>query len=153
AAEAAGPDVDRAAESWSDVIAQYPDALAPRRELARVYRDAERWKPLVEVLKEAEERAARAPTDKGELLREMAEVYKGPLRNEQQAISLLNDAIAADPDNLAVYDELAAYYESKKRWPDLVSTLGKKAERLPELGARVELYLGIANLRSDEHTS
>lgn len=150
-AEADGP--DKAAEAWSSVVAQYPTALAPRRELVRIYRGAEQWRQLADALKEAQEHAVMSTADKVDLLREMAELYRGPLRSEQQAVGALNEILDIDPRNLQTYDELAAYYEGKKRWPDLVNTLGRKAEQLTDLSARVELYLGIANLYIDRFSN
>src|SRR5262249_50059393 len=44
------------------------------------------------------------------------------------------------------YDRLAALYETKKRWPDLVKILGEKAERTLDSYQKVAIYLQIANL-------
>src|SRR5690606_6189002 len=112
AAEAGGP--DKAIEAWRGVIAQDPSKLAPRRELARVLREAEKWRPLVDALKD-EEKAARSKAARVEVLRELADVYREHLRNEQQAVTALGRVLEVDPGCLEIYDELAAYYESKKR--------------------------------------
>lgn len=151
AAEAEG--ADKAVEAWQAVVAQDPSKRAPRRELARVLREAERWRPLLDALKDEEQNAAHADAHKVEVLREIAEIYRDALRNEQQSITALNQILTIDPSNLDVYDELAAYYESKKRWPDLVNTLGKKADNLPDVGDRVALYLEIANLYIDRFSN
>jgi tetratricopeptide (TPR) repeat protein len=44
------------------------------------------------------------------------------------------------------YDALAAIYESKKRWPDLVKLLSDRAEKLAHGDDKAALYLQIANL-------
>ena len=44
------------------------------------------------------------------------------------------------------YDKLAALYENKKRWPDLVKVLGEKADRTVDGNGKVAIYLQIANL-------
>jgi tetratricopeptide (TPR) repeat protein len=144
AAEADGP--DKAAEAWRAVIARDPSRRAPWRELARVLRAAEKWRPLSDALKDEEQQAARSRTAKSEVLRELAAIYRDNLRNEQQAIATLTRIVEVDPKRLEVYDELAAFYDSKKRWPDLVATLTKKAENLPDPDDQVALYLQIANL-------
>ncbi|MCG8418317.1 MAG: tetratricopeptide repeat protein [Proteobacteria bacterium] len=136
---------DKGVEGWRKLIAEHADKVAPRRELARVYRASSKWKPLVDTLKEAEQ-VSSSVSEKIEFLREIAEVYRGQLRNEQQAVAALNQIIAVAPGRMDTYDELVAYYESKKRWPDLVATLNKKAEALADPRAKVEVYLGIANL-------
>ncbi|HWN70241.1 MAG TPA: tetratricopeptide repeat protein, partial [Haliangium sp.] len=144
AAEADGP--DKAADAWRAVIARDPSKQAPWRELARVLRAAEKWRPLSDALKDEEQQAARSPRAKGEVLRELADIYRDQLRNEQQAIATLTRIVEVNPRRLEVYDELAAFYDSKKRWPDLVATLSKKAENLPDPTEQVALYLQIANL-------
>ena len=49
--------VEKGIDAWKKIVAAAPSAWEPRRELARVYRRAERWKACVEVLKEAVEKA------------------------------------------------------------------------------------------------
>ena len=136
---------DDSVDAWRKVIAEHPEAVAPRRELARVHRDSEKWKPLVDALKDAEQVATR-PSDKIEFLYEIAEVYRGRLRNEQQAVGALNQIVDIDPQKMEIYDELVTYYESKKRWPDMVATLKKKGEALEDHDAKVQVFMGIANL-------
>ncbi len=143
AAEADGP--DKAVEAWRGVIARDPRKSAPWRELARVLRQGEKWRPLADVLKE-EEQAVQRRAAKVEALRELADLYREQLRNEQQVMTTLARIVEVDPKRLEVYDELAANYESKKRWPDLVATLTRKAENLPDPVDQVALYLQIANL-------
>jgi golgin subfamily B member 1 len=142
--ESQGP--DKAVEAWRAVIADTPDVRAPRRELARVLREAERWTALAEALKDEEQKAAKGPADKTQVLRELVSVYREKLRQDMMAVNTLAQILQHDPKNLEVIDELAAQYESMKRWPDLVSTLAKKAEALDDHGEKVALHLRIANL-------
>ncbi|GAB4564002.1 MAG: hypothetical protein Tsb0020_13700 [Haliangiales bacterium] len=151
ASEADGP--DGAINAWREVVASAPDKRAPRRELARVLREAGKWRPLVDALKEEEQQAALHPVHKVEVLRELAAVYQDELRNEQQAVTALSQITEVAPGELDVYDQLAAHYESKKRWPDLVNTLSKKAENLPDKDDQVALYLEIAKLYIDRFSN
>jgi hypothetical protein len=50
--------VEKGIDAWKKVVAGAPTSWPPRRELARVYKKAERWKACVEVLKEGVERPA-----------------------------------------------------------------------------------------------
>ena len=45
ALEAERQSLDRGIDAWKRVVATAPTVWAPRRELARVYKQAERWKP------------------------------------------------------------------------------------------------------------
>jgi len=76
---------------------------------------------------------------------ELAEVY-GKLNNDNKVIAALTQAVAHDPSQTVAYDRLAAIYEAKKRWPDLVKVLGEKAERAGSDADKVGIYLQIANL-------
>jgi pyruvate dehydrogenase complex dehydrogenase (E1) component len=51
AAEAEKISVEKGIDAWKKVVAAAPQAWAPRRELARVYKKAERWNAFIEVMK------------------------------------------------------------------------------------------------------
>src|SRR5262249_12724704 len=72
AAESQG--VEKGIDGWRKVVQAAPDKRRPRRELGRLYRKAERWNALIEVLKEEAERTSG--DDKVAVLFEMVEVYK-----------------------------------------------------------------------------
>ncbi len=135
---------DKGAGAWKAVVQAHPAKLAPRRELARVLRASGAWQQLVEALKEEEAKAAQTPEEKALALRELAEAY-GKLNNENQVISALQASLQQMPD-ASTYEQLAAIYEGKKRWPDLVKVLTDKAERYAEGDDKAEVYLTIANL-------
>ena len=143
AAEAAGP--DRAVEAWRKVIQQHPQLRTPRRELARVLRGAEKWGPLVEALKDEEQKVQGSPDEQIAVLRELADAYRH-LRNELTAVNVLGQILKINPADIAALDQLIQLYENMKRWPDLVATLGKKAPLVEDPRERVQLYLSIANL-------
>jgi tetratricopeptide (TPR) repeat protein len=92
-----------------------------------------------------EAKAATSGADKASVLLELAEAYQ-KLNNDNQMISALNGAVQQDPSRLEIYDRLAALYESKKRWPDLVKVLSEKAERSSTQDEKVTIYLQVANL-------
>lgn len=150
---AEGEGTDRAVEAWRKVIASAPDMLTPRRHLARVLRDAERWNALVEALKEEEAKAAKAPEEKLAILREMVDVYRDHLNLPLMVVNTLSQMADIDESNTAVLDELAAQYEGMKRWPDLVATLNRKAPHVHDDRQRVQIYLQIANLYIDKFSN
>ncbi|MEZ4362322.1 MAG: tetratricopeptide repeat protein [Kofleriaceae bacterium] len=145
AARAAERGADRGVAAWREVIAKHPSHSAPRRELARVLREAESWQPLVDALKDEEHRAAQDGADKALVFRELAEAYL-QLGNENQAISALQQSLSHDGDQLELYDQLASIFESRKRWPDLVKALTEKADRSPNASTKSAIFLQIANL-------
>jgi len=143
---------DRGALAWKDVVAKHPQARQPRRELARVLRQAQSWAQLADALKDEEAKLATSGADKADVLLELAEAY-GKLNNDNQVMTALSSALSQDPSRLDTYDRLCVLYEAKKRWPDLVKVLLEKAERVPlETGAageppgKIAIYLQVANL-------
>ncbi len=144
-ARAAESSPDKGVAAWKDVVAKNPTAQAPRRELARVLRDNSAWAQLADALKDEEAKAATSGADKAAVLVELAEAY-GKLNNDNQVMLALTQALAQDPSRLEVYDRLAALYEAKKRWPDLVKVLSEKADRSDRKDAKVTIYLQVANL-------
>src|SRR5215470_17437167 len=143
-AESGGP--DRAIDAWKKAVNADPSKRAPRRDLARVLRKAERWNALVEALKDEEAKAARTPDEKVAVLWELVDIYRDRLRLDVMVAGTLAAILAQQPENLAVLDQLAAQYEQMKRWPDLVSTLAKKAQRLTVREEKIALHLRVANL-------
>ncbi|HKE19803.1 MAG TPA: tetratricopeptide repeat protein, partial [Kofleriaceae bacterium] len=143
AAEADGP--DRAIQTWRQVVHQHPALRTPRRELARVLRQAEKWGPLVEALKDEEHRLSSTPDEQVAVLHELADAY-GNLRNDLTAVNTLGQILKIDPGNVAALDQLIALYERMKRWPDLVAVLGKRAPLYDDPAQRVAVYLRVANL-------
>ncbi|HPH66136.1 MAG TPA: hypothetical protein PLF40_10345, partial [Kofleriaceae bacterium] len=136
---------DKGIGAWKEVIAKHPTQRGPRRELARILRGNQAWSQLADALRDEEAKATSASTEKAELLRELAEVY-GKLSNDNQVIAALTSSLGHAPAQLDVYDQLAAVYESKKRWPDLVKVLGEKAEQISDVDGKVAIHLQIANL-------
>ncbi len=133
------------AAALASVVEANPTLEAPRRALADALRGQEKWKELVDALRD-EEKNVTTKRGKVAALRDLASVYRDQLRNDVQAMNALSQATEVDPDNLEVYDELASQYEAKKRWPDLVKTLDAKAEHVPDPAAKIALRLQIANL-------
>lgn len=160
---ASAMDMARGAESnpdkgvgvWREVIGKHPSERAPRRELARILRANAQWAQLADALRDEESKAAGSAIDKGEVLRELADVYS-QLGNENQVMTTLAASLAHDPTDpvhLETLDKLAAVYESKKRWPDLVKMLTDKAERVPTDAEKVALHLQIAAVYLDKFSN
>ncbi|MEO8550846.1 MAG: hypothetical protein ABI678_12760, partial [Kofleriaceae bacterium] len=136
---------DKGVLGWKDVVAKFPSDKAPRRELARVLRQAQSWAQLADALKDEEAKASPSGADKADVYLELADTY-GKLNNDNQVIAALNNAIAQDPSRPDPFDRLVAVYETKKRWPDLVKVLQEKAERTLDGNQKVSIYLQVANL-------
>ena len=82
--------VEKGIDAWKKIVAAAPAAWAPKRELARVYKKAERWNAFIEVMKDAVEKANwSSPEDKIPVLFEMIEVYRDPSDGQYQRIEIM----------------------------------------------------------------
>ncbi|HMC94042.1 MAG TPA: hypothetical protein VKO16_04655, partial [Polyangia bacterium] len=147
AAEAEKVSVEKGIDAWKKLVAAAPTAWAPRRELARVYKKAERWNAFIEVMKEGVEKATwTTPENKIPVLREMIEVYRDRLKLDVMVVNAFNQILTIQPTNFEAVDELAAQYEAMKRFPDLIALLRKKAAVVESPAEKVALHLRVANL-------
>jgi len=146
--------VEKGIDAWKKIAAAAPSAWEPRRELARVYRRAERWKACVEVLKEAVEKATwPTPEAKVPVLLEMVELYRDRLKLDVMVVEAYNRILALQPDNVEVMDALAAQYEAIPRWPELIAVLRKKAAIVEAAEEKIALHLRVANLYLDKFSN
>ena len=147
ALEAERQSLDRGIDAWKRLVQSASTAWAPRRELARVYKQAERWKPYVETLKEGVEKAHfSSQSEKIPVLFEMVEVYRDRLKLDVMVVNAFNQILSIQPDNLQAVDALAAQYEQMGRWPELIAILRKKAAVVAEPDEKVALHLRVASL-------
>lgn len=147
AAEAEKQSVEKGIDAWKKIVAAAPAAWAPKRELARVYKKAERWNAYIEVMKDAVDKANWAsPDDKVPVLFEMIEVYRDRLKLDVMVVNAFNQILNIQPTNNEAGEALAAQYETMKRWPDLISLLRRKATAAPDTSEKVALHLKVANL-------
>jgi tetratricopeptide (TPR) repeat protein len=145
--EAAKQSVEKGIDAWKKIVASAPAEWAPRRELASLYKKAERWNAFIEVMKEGVEKAKWVtPEDKIPVLLEMIEVYRDRLKLDVMVVNAFNQILTIQPNNFEAADKLAAQYEAMKRWPDLISLLRKKASVVETTAEKVALHLRVANL-------
>ena len=99
-----------------------PAAWEPRRELARLYKQAERWKACVEILKEAVEKASwSTPEAKVPLLLEMVEIYRERLKLDVNVIDSYNRILAIQPGNVGRRTPSSrSSNAANPRWPDII---------------------------------
>ncbi len=76
----------------------------------------------------------------------MIEVYRDRLKLDVMVVNAFTQILNIQPTNFEAADELAAQYETMKRWPDLISLLRKKASVVEAPAEKVALQLRIANL-------
>ena len=136
----------RASLGWKDVVGKFPTERAPRRELARVLRQAQSWAQLADALKDEEAKAAHSGADKAAVLLELAEIY-GKLNNDNQVIAALNNAIQQDPSRPDA-STIGSSRCTKRRSAGPISSRSSTTRPSARSMAteKVAIYLQVANL-------
>ncbi len=145
---------EKAIDLWKGVQRQRKDDPEAKAALKRLYKAAEKWNALLEILKEEE---AALPEDAVEqkvaVLTEMVEIYRDKLNLDVMVINTYNAILAIDEGNQAVLEALADKYESMNRWNDLIGVLGKQAEATRDEEEKKALLQRIASLWMDKFTN
>jgi len=120
---------EKALDAWKQLLRADPTSTEARDALRRLYRKAEKWNPLLDLLKEDVERLPeRDARGKIERLYEVVAIYSDKLRLDPMVLNTYNAILRIDPEDVRAIDELSAKYRAMGRWQDLIGVLGKKAE-------------------------
>jgi tetratricopeptide (TPR) repeat protein len=100
------------------------------------------------VIEALEARAANEtdPSARGALLRRVAEIYGGPVRNPEMAFVAASRALAADPDAAESLEAAERHATAAGLGEELGSLLAEHADRAHDPGARAEYQRRIARL-------
>ena len=152
AAAAEAESTERGIDAWRRLALQHKELRTPRRALARLYTETERWNQLVDVLKE-EVNLVADPLEQRAMLLEMAELYRDRLRLDVMVVNTLNQALKLDDGDVEILDALISQYEKMSRWTDLIANLKKKAVAVVDVTERVDLWTRIAALFVDRFSN
>ncbi|MCK5797735.1 MAG: tetratricopeptide repeat protein [Deltaproteobacteria bacterium] len=151
AATTAAESSERGVEAWRKVAQRHRKLRTPKRHLAKLYEDLERWNQLVDVLKDEKE-LVTDPVEKKTMLRQMVGLYRDQLRLDVMVVNTLTELHKLDPQDVAVLDEMIVQYETMSRWRDLISTLKRKVEVCDD-AEQVEIWARIATLFADRFSN
>jgi tetratricopeptide (TPR) repeat protein len=120
---------DKAIDAWKQLLRTDPTSTEARAALRRLYRKAEKWNPLLDLIKDEIERLPEAEVA-GKIagLYEVVAIYADKLRLDPMVLNTYNAILRLDPGDLRAIDELAGKYRAMGRWQDLIGILAKKAE-------------------------
>lgn len=118
------------------------------RALERLYGAGERWRELVEVLRQQTALASSAEA-RVELWRRIASIARGPLADRDEAMVALRALLAERDDDAAAADELAELCAATGQWRELAQLLERGAQQ-PAVDAaqRMDRWFRLARLRA-----
>ncbi|HEX2677090.1 MAG TPA: hypothetical protein VHM19_10635, partial [Polyangiales bacterium] len=147
ASRSEGQSRERAIEAWKAVQRADPGNREALGELKELYRSAEKWNALTDVIK-AEIEAT--PDDKAQakvaLLRELLAIYRDRLHMDGMVVATLGRIVKLMPGEKDALAELAGKYESAGRFNDLINVLSERADALTDKAEQVDAYLKVARL-------
>jgi len=145
AAQSATPDA--AIDAWKLVQRLDPDHPEVSAALRGLYRTAEKWSALADVIKaEIEATPEAQQARRVELLQELLAIYRDRLHMDGMVINVLGRILKLDPADRDTLAELCAKYEGAGRWNDLINVLSDNAEALEDRALKVERYVQVAQL-------
>ncbi|HUQ07321.1 MAG TPA: hypothetical protein VM261_32740, partial [Kofleriaceae bacterium] len=120
---------DKAIDAWKQLLRSDPTSTEAKEALKRLYRKAEKWNPLLDLLKDEIEKLPESDVrGRVDRLYEVVAIYRDNLRQDPMVLNTYNAILKLDPDDRRAVDELADKYRAMGRWQDLIGVLGKKAE-------------------------
>jgi tetratricopeptide (TPR) repeat protein len=146
-AERSESTIERAIDAWKSVQRIDPQSNEARSALKALYRRAEKWNALVELLKqELDAVPADAVERRIGILREMVAIYRDALGLDVMVVNTYNAILQLVPDDKESLDALAATYESMNRSNDLIQVLTRQAEIAKSPAEKVSTLMRVANL-------
>jgi tetratricopeptide (TPR) repeat protein len=146
-AERSESTIERAIDAWKSVQRIDPQSTEARVALKALYRRAEKWNALVELLKQELDALPAGETDaRVSILREMVAIYRDALGLDVMVVNTYNAILQLVPDDRESLDSLAATYESMGRSNDLIQVLTRQAEIAKTPSEKVATLMRVANL-------
>jgi tetratricopeptide (TPR) repeat protein len=116
--------------------------------VSQVYRRAQQWAELAQVLLSRADRAP-SPAQARDLRAEAAELYNSKLNEAQRALDLYEQIFKEDPGHVKASEALAEIYRGKEDWSGLAKILERQADALRG-DRKVETICKIAELYEDQ---
>jgi tetratricopeptide (TPR) repeat protein len=146
-AEAGELNLNRAIDSWKQILRSHPGDQEARDGLRRLYRKAQQWNALLDLLKGDIELAPEGDVSaRVDVLRQMVEIYRDELHHDKMVINTYNAILRLDPDHEEALEELSEAYQSLGRYSDLTRVLERRAALSEEPAIKVELLSRVAQL-------
>jgi tetratricopeptide (TPR) repeat protein len=133
-------DAQKAIEQYKNLLRQDPENAQALSALKQLYHRTQGHLALVELLRQQLERTPLSETsERLAILREVAELYRGPLASDTALVSVLHQIAQLDAEDVEVARELVQLYEKLGRWRDLLTSQQRLATLTPDRHEKIEL--------------
>lgn len=135
-------DLDNAILHYRKVLAIDAKNLAAAESLDRIFRGAERYKELSEILQQKAD-ILEDTNDKKIALYQAAQIEEDLLERHDHAIAVYGKVIELDQEDLRAVDALIKLYLALSRWNDLLGVYTRKADLVPHGDDKKLIYYQI----------
>ncbi|HJL14562.1 MAG TPA: tetratricopeptide repeat protein, partial [Sandaracinaceae bacterium LLY-WYZ-13_1] len=136
---------DAAIELYETALRLDPQTPGALDALERLCQQRRRWRDLIGVLGRRAG-ASEDPAERALALYRAGKLQATRLGNRDEAIALLERAVAERPDDPLVLEELAGLYERAERWDRLVEVLARLADATADAGEELAIRSRMGNL-------
>jgi tetratricopeptide (TPR) repeat protein len=120
--------------AYKEILALDALHFAAFRALTRMYRDAERWTDLRDLLNLRQQSLVETK-DRVELLSQIAEIDEAVLEDREHAIGTLRQLLDLQKNDLRFLRALERHYAAAERWKELDELLAREVPLVPSLDA------------------
>ncbi|MBK9265561.1 MAG: tetratricopeptide repeat protein [Polyangiaceae bacterium] len=132
-------DVESAIKHYRTVLRIDTHNLAAAEALENLFRAAERYPELSEVLQQKAEILDEFGEKKSALF-QAASIEEDVLQKHDAAIAVYGKILDLDPEDLSAIDQLINLYLGLSRWQDLLAVYTKKIELVPDTEEKKSIY-------------
>ncbi|HMJ56028.1 MAG TPA: tetratricopeptide repeat protein [Polyangiaceae bacterium] len=142
-------DVDRAAQTYREVLDIDAASLAAMRGLEKIYTQKSSWPELVGVLEQQLD-VVTSERERIELLMKLATIQEEQFLKPDLAAMRLEQVVEIDASHEAALIVLERCYRRLKQWIDLITTYEKHIATTVERQVKVDLYGAMAQVYAEE---
>lgn len=147
-------DIDRAIESYNNILMTAPDNLMAVRELERLYGATENWFDQAEVYQRHADIVVAEPDQQAQVLTELGILQRDQIGDPNAAIDAFNRSLQVDSSQPEVWGWLASLYEETANWESAIDALRQLSSLSQGTEDRVEIlhrigFMYEANLQDD----
>ena len=141
-------DVDRAINSYRNILDVDPSDILAIESLERIYEAYDRWRELIQILQQKAD-ATYDPDDMVGIRYRIAQIWEERLDDIDNAILTYRDILAADQTHMPSLRELERIFMSHQRWQDLLDVYDQQLALTHEPVEQVTIYGRQAALYED----
>ncbi len=143
--------VDRAVETWREVLTQDPECEEAYVELKRIYRNQQKWNALSELCNAQLTHVLKdVSAERLAVLYELAELYRNEIQSDVRRAEVSEQILKQRPDDQTARRELVDIYRSLRRFAQAYDHIVALAGLIDDAQARRGLWLEAASM-ADEH--